>query len=114
MNKNGPRTSRRLLLVNLAWSTALVIVLAVGYVLSYPFALKHIGRYDIPAYRPVQYLIDKTSFGRPMPRWGALCGLREDAVLNASSYRRFDAGDLPSMGARGAPSPAPPGGSDTN
>jgi hypothetical protein len=81
-----PTSPRKPLLVNLAWAAALVLLLAVGYVLSYPIALRLVWSIDIPAYRPVQYLIDRTPFSTPIIWWSRLCGTAEE-VVNFSIYR---------------------------
>jgi hypothetical protein len=47
------------LLVNLAWCAALLI-LPLGYLASYPPAIRMTRNCDMPAYRPAQWIIDKT------------------------------------------------------
>jgi hypothetical protein len=86
MSQEASRKTNRALLVNLAWATALGLMLAGGYVASYPIALRATQRIDMPAYRPVQYLIDETPLDRPIIWWSRICGAGQEAA-SASIYR---------------------------
>lgn len=107
---------RRPLLVNLTWATAALLVLGVLYVLSYaPFVRLRGGiEYapedewggfhpmiesygdgrDYPAYKPVDWLIDRTPLRRPLFQWAGLFDVRSDMEL-AHSLRTFDPGPPP-------------------
>lgn len=68
-------------LVNFAWSMSLAGLLAVGYVLSYPVAVRFVDSDSdgkIIVYRPVEWLIDETFFRRPMIRWADSCGTYDE------------------------------------
>lgn len=72
-------------LVNLAWTTALAGLFAVGYMLSYPLAFRFVDSDSdgkMIAYGPVEWLMDETFVGRPMLWWADLCGTYE-AVRHA-------------------------------
>lgn len=84
-----PTAPRKPLLVNLAWVVALGLLLTVGYVASYPIAMRVIDRHDIVAYRPVQYLIDETPLADPIYWWSERCGAWTE-VAWAAFHRYHD------------------------
>jgi hypothetical protein len=88
-----PTAPRMPLLVNLAWATALALLLSVGYVASYPLALRAGGHHDIVAYRPVQRLIDDGPLEDPMLWWAGLWGVDAEVIV-ASVMRKFEAGEV--------------------
>ena len=85
--------TRKALLVNLAWTSALAIVLAVGYVGSYPLALRIIDQEDIAVYRPVQRLIDAGPLEGPMCRWAGIWKVDRN-VIAASVRRKVHSGEI--------------------
>lgn len=54
---------------------AMLVALPVGYVISYPLAVRASGGLnpDLPAYRPVELLIDNTPLRQPMFWWAEKC-----------------------------------------
>lgn len=87
MSQEASRRPRKPLPANLAWAAALVVMLAVGYVLSYPAAMKLKPAGHIPGYQPVEWLIDQTALGEPILRWSKSC-LGHDAARHAKVYRQ--------------------------
>ncbi len=84
-----PTAPRKPLLVNLAWAAALVMLLAVGYVLSYPMAVRRMeGDFHLPAYIPVEWLVDNTALREPIYWWADLCGAGRD-VRNSWARRQI-------------------------
>lgn len=80
-----PTAPRKPLLVNLAWAVALVIGLPTVYVMSYApvFSLtRGPSASDIPAYRPVDWLIDNTPFRPLLFNWADLWGVGDDFRFN--------------------------------
>ena len=76
-----PTAGRNPVLVNLAWSTALAGLLAVGYALTYPVAFRFVDSDSdgkIIVYRPVEWLMDETVVRRPILRWADLCGTYDE------------------------------------
>jgi hypothetical protein len=88
-----PTAPRKPLLVNLAWAAAPVMLLAIGYVASYPIALRIIDHHDIPAYRPVQRLIDSELLDGPMCWWAGFWGV-DGKLIAASLHRKIDSGEI--------------------
>src|SRR5262245_32581058 len=81
------------LLVNIAWAAALVVLLAIGYALSYaPIVRFTNARFDatdgdgLLFYKPVDWLIDSTPLRGPLVCWADFCGVRGEFV-SASWYR---------------------------
>ena len=81
---------RKPLLVNLAWATALVLLVAVGYVLSYaPVYRWQVGP-DVDGFRilqmsgygPVEWLMDNTALSKPLLWWGDVWGVGEKLRLD--------------------------------
>jgi hypothetical protein len=100
---------RKPLLVNLSWAVVGLLGLAALYVLSYAPAIRlgfgtdkfnpymmltspapprPPGR-QIPAYAPVDWLIDNTPAARPLLWWSGLWGVRDD-FENASVNRKAE------------------------
>ena len=54
---------------------AMLVALPVGYVISYPLSVRASGGLnpDLPAYRPVELLIDNTPLQQPMFWWAEKC-----------------------------------------
>jgi hypothetical protein len=104
-----PAAPRKPVLVNLTWAVTLLLALALLYVLSYaplvrlgfgtpllslnPYMMltgpsppwPSPGR-QIPAYAPVDWLIDYTPAQRPLLWWSGLWGVR-DAFENSNFHR---------------------------
>lgn len=74
------------LLVNLPSVLAALLVMAILYVLSYPFAVRWTRESDMRVFRPVQWIIDETAVREPMFRLADACGCGE-AVRDASFER---------------------------
>jgi hypothetical protein len=88
--RTAPRKS---LLVNLGWMTALLLVVAVGYSLSYAPAYR--WKYgadtagalgipidpEMPVFRPVEWMIDKSPLRSMLLAWSDVWGV-------GSSFRR--------------------------
>lgn len=86
-----PTAPRKPLLVNLAWTVALVIGLPTVYVLSYAPVFSLVSdpwASRIPAYRPVDWLIDNTPLRPLLFRWADLWGVGDDFRFN-HDWRRF-------------------------
>jgi hypothetical protein len=88
MTQDGQRRTRKSLLDNLLWAAALGLVLAVGYVLSYPIALR-LGPPEwishTPGYGPVEWLIDETPLRRPLLLWSEVCGSEMRASIGSTA-----------------------------
>ena len=83
MTQDGHRRTRRPMLVNLAWAASLLLF-PVLYVASYPIAVRMIGEFKpLPAYRPVEWLIDNTPLNEPISRWADCCGVGDLVRLRA-------------------------------
>jgi hypothetical protein len=89
MTQDGQRRTRKPLVVNLAWATALAILLAMGYVASYPIAVRITDSTDLPAYRTVEWLIDNTPLAQPILQWADCCGVGFEVAI-ASNLREVD------------------------
>ena len=82
------------------WVALFLLVLPVLYVLSYPPVMRYFsvhrpdtwwrgqltdfpdGR-NVPAYRPVDWLIDNTMLRTPLLAWGAVWGVESDMRMTA-------------------------------
>ena len=77
MSQDARRKPRKPLLINLLWAAVLGVVLFVVYAMSYPVAVRLTSSTVLPAYRPVEWLIDNTPVREPMFRWAEFCGVRD-------------------------------------
>jgi hypothetical protein len=89
MTQDGERRTRRPLLVNLAWAVVVVVLIGIGYVLSYAPVVKFMVWRDpslslwidsrkLPIYKPVDWIIDNTPMYRPLFWWASLWGVGDD------------------------------------
>jgi hypothetical protein len=91
MRQGEPRQVRKPLLVNLAWAAVLAAVLFVGYVLSYPIALRVCTTGERPPemalYAPVESVIFRNEFAfNAMHEWAYWVGGADLVFLRLVVY----------------------------
>jgi hypothetical protein len=102
MDQDGQRKPRKPLPANLAWATALIILLFSGYVLSYAPAYRYTYGPDganpdfffepfrsaeqpMPLlFRPVEWLMDNSPLDRVLVRWAALWRVARDVRYDSN------------------------------